>query len=233
MTTVAKPIAAKPTVAAPELPGDKNAAELPLLRELRLNLSALVSLPEAPQLGELLCRLTRDNEPYDFEYSSDGELIVLPPLGWYDGAFVSGINASLWMWQRDNCGASFSQTVMYYLPNGAHLMPTASWITQERYDALRAGEYTSTIPGAPDFVVEVRSRTRSMAVGLADMEEWIAGGARLGWYVDPYARRVHIYRPGQPVEILENPQTLSGEDVLPGFVFEVGRLVFDRYAEGT
>jgi Uma2 family endonuclease len=61
------------------------------------------------------------------------------------------------------------------------------------------------------------------------MQEWMEGGARLGWYIDPYARRVYIYRPGQEVEVLDNPQTLSGEDVLPGFVFEVTRLVFDRY----
>ena len=223
MTTVAKTPAAVPADS-----GD--IGMMPLVGQLRLNLSALVALPGAPQLGELLCRLSRDNEPYDFEYSADGQLIVLPPLGWYDGAFVSGINASLWAWQLDNYGASFSQTVMYYLPNGAHLMPTASWITQERHDALRAGEYTSTIPGAPDFVVEVRSRTHSMAAGLAAMEEWMAGGAKLGWYIDPYGRRVYIYRAGQEVEVLDNPQTLSGEDLLPGFAFDVTRLLFDRHS---
>lgn len=224
MTTVAK----TPAAAVPVDSGDADA--MPLMGQLRLNLSALAALPGAPQLGELLCQLSRDNEPYDFEYSADGELIVLPPLGWYDGAFVSGINASLWAWQLDNYGASFSQTVMYYLPNGAHLMPTASWITQERYDALRAGEYTSTIPGAPDFVVEVRSRTHSMADGLAAMEEWMAGGAALGWYIDPYARRVYIYRLGREVEVLDNPQTLSGEDLLPGFAFDVTRLLFDCHS---
>ena len=221
MTTAAK----TPDVAVPVDSGDT--IPLPLVGQLRLNLSALVAIPDAPQLGELLCRLSRDNEPYDFEYSADGELVVLPPLGWYDGAFVSGINASLWAWRLDNYGASFSQTVMYYLPNGAHLMPTASWIAQERYDALRAGEYTSTIPGAPDFVVEVCSRTHSMADGLAAMEEWMAGGARLGWYIDPYGRRVYIYRAGREVEVLDNPQTLSGEDLLPGFAFDVTRLLFD------
>ena len=217
--------AAKTPAAVPADSGDT--APLPLVGQLRLNLSALVAIPGAPQLGELLCQLSQDNEPYDFEYSADGELIVLPPLGWYDGAFVSGINASLWAWQLDNYGASFSQTVMYYLPNGAHLMPTASWITQERYDALRAGEYTSTIPGAPDFVVEVRPRTHSMEDGLAAMEEWMAGGTKLGWYIDPYVRRVYIYRAGREVEVLDNPQTISGEDLLPGFAFDVTRLLFD------
>ena len=95
---------------------------------------------------------------------------------------------------------------------------------------MRAQEYRSTIDGAPDFVVEVRSRTDRLADGLAKMQEWLDGGIRLGWYLDPYDARAYIYRPGLPVEVLDNPETLSGEDVLPGFVFEVRRLIFARYA---
>jgi Uma2 family endonuclease len=43
----------------------------------------------------------------------------------------------------------------------------------------------------------------------------------LGWLLDPQKQRVEIYRPGQDVEILEDPKTLSGEDVLPGFVLDL------------
>jgi Uma2 family endonuclease len=53
------------------------------------------------------------------------------------------------------------------------------------------------------------------------MVEYIDHGAQLGWLIDPYDRRVYIYRPRQPAEVLENPMTLSGDPVLPGFVFEV------------
>ena len=118
---------------------------------------------------------------------------------------------------------------MFNLPGGARYMPDASWITQERYELLLSQEYRSTIDGAPDFVVAVRSRTDSLADGLAKMQEWIDAGARLGWYLDPYAIRAYIFRPGQPVAILHNPETLSGEDVLPGFIFAVRRLIFARY----
>ena len=63
------------------------------------------------------------------------------------------------------------------------------------------------------------------------MQEWMDGGARLGWYSDPYEGRVHIFRPGQPTELSDDPETLSGEDVLQGFVFETRRLVFSRHAQ--
>ena len=55
-----------------------------------------------------------------------------------------------------------------------------------------------------------------------------SSGARLGWLLDPIDHRAYIYRTDQDVEILENPTTLSGEDVLPDFVFEVGRLMFGK-----
>ena len=225
------PAFVKPDIAAagePPAPAD-DLAPFPLVGRLRLNLSALGVDGSAPDFGEQLCRLSRDNHPYDFEFSAQGELIVIMPSGWDTGANEQAAGTDLSIWRRDYGGLSFSPTVMFNLPSGARYMPDASWISQERYDALRAQEYRSTIDGAPDFVVEVRSRTDRLAYGLDRMAEWLDGGIRLGWYLDPYETRAYIYRPGQPVEILDNPETLSGEDVLPGFVFEVRRLIFDRH----
>ena len=212
--------------------GDWRAADarLPLAGRLRLNLSALGVDPDAPDFGERLCRLSQDNEPYDFEISAQGELIVMAPSGWESNIGEKGINAPLFFWCMDNDGFDVSQTVMFRLPSGARYMPDAAWITQERYEQLLAEEYRSAIDGAPDFVVEVRSRTDNLAEGLSKMQEWMDGGSRLGWYLDPYNIRAYIFRHGQAVEVLDNPETLSGEDVLPGFVFEVRRLIFARYA---
>ena len=223
MTTLAPNSAIKP------LP-PTDSSPFPLVGRLHLNLSALGVDTNDPQLGERLCRLSRDNEPYDFEISAKGELIIVPPSGWESGIGELGANAPLFYWQLDNGGASFPPTVMFELPSGARYMPDASWITQERYDELLAQEeYRADVVGAPDFVVEVRSRTDRLAAGLAKMREWMDGGAKLGWYLDPYETRAYIYRAGHDVDILDNPETLSGEDVLPGFVFEIRRLVFARY----
>ena len=54
----------------------------------------------------------------------------------------------------------------------------------------------------------------------------IEAGARLGWMLDAIDRRAYVFRPGREMEILEDPAALDGEDVLPGFAFEVGRLMF-------
>ena len=53
------------------------------------------------------------------------------------------------------------------------------------------------------------------------MQEYLDNGAQLGWLLDPRSRRVYVYRPQQPVEILENPETLAGDPLLPGFVLDL------------
>ncbi|MGK7892844.1 MAG: Uma2 family endonuclease, partial [Xenococcus sp. (in: cyanobacteria)] len=58
----------------------------------------------------------------------------------------------------------------------------------------------------------------------AKMEEYLDNSVRLGWLIEPSAKTVEIYRLGQEVEILDNPQTLSGEDVLPGFVLDLSEI---------
>ena len=194
--------------------------------ELRLNLKALGVDGSAPDFGERLCQLSRDNEPYDFQFSAQGELIVMAPSGSESNLGETVINIVLGMWQFNNTGRSFSQTSMFQLPSGARLMPDAAWITQERFDNRTEQERRGAINGAPDFVVEVRSLSDRLTPQLAKMAEWMEGGARLGWLLDPIDRRVYIFRPGLEIEILENPAVLYGEDVLPGFVFEVGRLMF-------
>jgi Uma2 family endonuclease len=53
------------------------------------------------------------------------------------------------------------------------------------------------------------------------MQEYMENGAKLGWLINPKQRQVEVYRSGKAVEILENPQTLSGEDVLVGLVLQL------------
>ena len=53
------------------------------------------------------------------------------------------------------------------------------------------------------------------------MGEYIGNGLRLGWLIAPKLQRVEIYRRGKEVEILPSPITLSGEEVLPGFVLDL------------
>ena len=53
------------------------------------------------------------------------------------------------------------------------------------------------------------------------MREYIENGVKLGWLIEPKKRNVHIYRANGEVQVLNNPEKLSGEDVLRGFELNV------------
>ena len=72
--------------------------------------------------------------------------------------------------------------------------------------------------GAAPFVVEVQSRNQSVPQLRRKMEEWIEGGSQLGWLILPLQKQVEIYRSYREPEVLIDPTTLSGEDVMPGLV---------------
>ena len=169
-----------------------------------------------------------ENDFYDMEVNEAGELVILPMVGFKGSRRENYTATFLCQWELENGGVSASSTSRFRLPSGAVRGPDAAWITQERYDAATDAERDTVFPGAPDFVLEIRSRSDNLRPLQRKMRLWMDAGARLGWLIDPYNRRVYIYRAGQPEpETLENPATLDGEDVLPGFVFAVRRYIFD------
>ena len=168
------------------------------------------------------------NDDYEMEVNEDGELVILPMVGFKGNRHETEMATELNIWRRANGGISVSQTSRFRLPTGAIRGPYAAWITQERYDAATEEERETIIVDAPDFVVEIRSRRDDLRPLQRKMQIWMDGGARLGWLIDPRSRRVFIYRSGQPEpEVLENPETLAGEDVLQGFSFAVRQYIFD------
>lgn len=172
---------------------------------------------------ERFLNLCQDNRDLRLELNAQGELIIMGPTTSETGRRNSKLNFRLSLWaQQDGTGECFDSSAGFTLPNGAKVSPDASWIKRERYEALTAEEREQFAPLCPDFVVELRSKTDRLARLQAKMSEYIENGARLGWLLDPAARRVYIYRPGQEAETLENPETIAGDpEVLPGFTLQL------------
>jgi Uma2 family endonuclease len=169
-----------------------------------------------------LCMLNRD---IDLELTSEGDLIITPPTGGKTGRRNSNLNFAVTGWaKKDGTGQYFDSSTMFALPNGAKRSPDSSWVKNERWDALSDEEQEQFPPLCPDFVVELRSQSDSLKRLQEKMEEYIANGAQLGWLLDPSARRVYVYRPGAEVEVLEDPETVSGEPLLRGFTLDVRAL---------
>ena len=186
-----------------------------------------VEIPERFQLPpEQFDRLALANETVRLELTAEGEILVMPPTGGVSGRRNIRIEAQLAFWTDcDGSGEAFDSSTTFILPNGARRSPDASWIALSRWQALTAEEQAGFPPLAPDFVIELASPSDLQAQRYADLQaklqEYIDNGTRLGWLIEPQARRVEIYRPGREATILETPETLSGEEVLPGFELDL------------
>lgn len=167
-------------------------------------------------------QLCQDNDDLRLELTAEGELIIMPPTGGSTGSRNATITARVTVWaEKDGTGLSFDSSTMFILPNGAKRSPDASWVSRERWDALSEEERDKFVPLCPDFVAELRSPSDSLSFLQDKMDEYISNGAGLGFLLDPKAKRVYVYRPSKPVESLDNPQTVSGDPVLPGFVLDL------------
>lgn len=167
----------------------------------------------------LLCQHNRDLR---FERTATGEILIMPPTGGETSNRNADLTFQLQAWSRqNNLGLAFDSNGGFILPNGATRAPDASWVKRDRWEALTPEQRKKFLPLCPDFVVELRSPSDSLKETQEKMQEYINNGARLGWLIDPQTLDVEIYRPNSNVEILENPATLSGEDVLPGFVLDL------------
>ena len=195
---------------------------------VRLRLTALGIDHRAADFPARFIEFCEQNELYEMEVNAAGELLILPMTGFRGNQEENFINYFLTGWRLDNGGASASQTVRFRLPSGDIRGPDAAWITQERLEALTDDEWHRVVEGAPDFVVEIRSRTDDLGPLQDKMALWMEGGARLAWLIDTHNRQVYVYRAGQTEpELLDDPETLDGEDVLPGFSFPVRQYIFD------
>jgi Uma2 family endonuclease len=173
-------------------------------------------------------RLCVANPDLRLERTANGEVIVMAPAGFDSGIRNASLTAQLWNWNKETgLGVISDSSGGFTLPNSAVKAADAAWIALERWLAVPAGDQKKFAPVCPDFVVEITSPTDTLKRTRKKMREYLAQGVRLGWLLDPKSGLAEIYRPGHPAESLHRPATLSGEDVLPGFVLELRGILFD------
>jgi Uma2 family endonuclease len=184
---------------------------------LTVNLNPIIKLTD-----EQFFQLCQVNENLRFERTATGELIIMPPAGGETSNRNGRLTQQLFNWaDADGTGVAFGSSGGFKLPNGADRSPDAAWVKQKLWDNLTPAQKERFIPICPDFVIELVSPSDSLKIAQEKMKEYRDNGTRLGWLINRKSRQVEIYRPGQEVEVLESPATLSGETILPRFVLNL------------
>ncbi|MDM9379332.1 Uma2 family endonuclease [Chlorogloeopsis sp. ULAP01] len=169
------------------------------------------------------CQINRDLR---IERNKYGEISIMPPTGSETGNRNFNVALQLGIWaEQDGTGICFDSSTGFTLSTGAERSPDASWIRLERWNALSREQQERFAPICPDFLIELRSPTDNLKPLQEKMDEYVREpGIHLGWLIDRKNRQVYIYRPGMSEECLDNPDSVSGDPVLPGFVLNMGKI---------
>jgi Uma2 family endonuclease len=198
------------------------------MEEIEMSVEAVLSetRPLVLCLGPLRHKMTEEdffqlcgaNPELRIERTSEGDLIVMSPAGGRTSNRNMKLSARVANWaEADGTGVAFDSSGGFVLPNGAERAADAAWVKRSRWDQLTEQQQESFPPLCPDFVVELLSPSDTLKEVQAKMEEYVANGAQLGWLIDPFEKRVHVYRPGQSAVCLDHPESVSGEPLLRGF----------------
>ena len=189
-----------------------------------LTLPLLLDLKHVHLTDEQFYQLCIGNPDLNIERNAKGALIVMPPVGGESGNREADYIIDLGIWNRQtNLGKVFSSSTIFKLPGGGDRSPDAAWVELSRWQALTLEQRQKFPPIAPDFVIELRSRTDALSTLQEKMQEYLESGVKLGWLFNPQDQQVEIYRQGQAKETRSLPTSLLGETVLPGFELQVDR----------
>lgn len=169
-----------------------------------------------------LQQLCRENPDLRFETDKDGKLIIMSPTGSQSGKFNMSLAFQVELWnRRAKLGIVFDSSTGFKLSNGATRSPDVSWITLKRWNSLSNKQQRGFAPIDPDFVIELLSPTDNLLNTQQKMSEYIDCGVKLGWLINPDEKQVEIYRFGREKQVINNPDNLSGEDILTGLTVDL------------
>ena len=166
--------------------------------------------------------LCASNPELKFETNADGNLIVMSPTGTLTGAKNGDLFAQIWTWNRQyKLGRVFDSSTGFKLSNNSVRSPDVSWMKLSKWNSLTDKQKRGFAPIDPDFVLELMSPTDDLLVIQQKMKEYMTCDIKLGWLINPDEKQVEIYRQGKDKEVLDNPSTLSGEDVMPNLIVDL------------
>jgi Uma2 family endonuclease len=152
-----------------------------------------------------------------------GVIVTMPPPGGRHGVCCSRIDRRIGNFvdehKRGTVASNDAGFIVERDPDTVRGPDLSFWSTEKLPDVP-----VGYIEVPPDLLVEVVSPGDHYSRIQKKVKDFLEKGVRLIWVADPEDRSITVYRPGQMMVILGENETLTGEDVLPGFSCRVGDL---------
>ena len=167
-----------------------------------------------------------ENKDLRIERNHNLEIIIMSPVTSLSGFHSLAIARQLANWAiADNTGIAFDSSTGFSLPDRSVLSPDASWVSNEKWNALSEEDKDRFAPVCPELVIEVRSKSDSLDDLKKKMEMWIKNGAHQGWLIDPREKTSYIFRTGKVIEVIVGlDKKIEAEGLLKGFVLDLNLL---------
>ncbi len=189
--------------------------------------SSTLKTPVLDRLTEAeFARFCLDHRDLRIERNRDGAIAIKPPVftesGFLNAEFLGQLADWNHRWQAGRVGDS---STGYTLPDRSVWAPSASWVAEERWQALAPDDRRRFARICPDFVMELAPTSDRLPALLTRVHDWLGAGVRLAWLIVPSTETVYVFEPPHPPRLVQGfDQNLSGDPVLPGFVLELQEL---------
>ncbi len=170
-----------------------------------------ISVPDTMTLEEFL-----ENDLEGYEYVK-GELVPMPPTSMEHGKISINIIRYLDMHvYKHQLGRLYTAETTFQLDDTLVKPDVAFVLTERLPENRRKGS-----PVPPDLAIEIVSPTDKQYDVTEKALAYLKAGTRLVWVIEPIAKTVMVYRSETDSTVLNYEDTLTGEDVVPGFACPV------------
>ncbi|HLX64141.1 MAG TPA: Uma2 family endonuclease [Planctomycetota bacterium] len=155
----------------------------------------------------------------------NGELICMSPAGPDHGDQTLSFGAEVQLFvKRRKLGKCYDGQTGFWMKSDNLRSPDISYIPNERLPLLEKARSGAFYFGAPDLVVEVLSITERPKDIADNLRDYFESGTRLAWLLVSFTKTVRVYRDPVKFKLLRVGDTLTGEDVLPGFKIALAKI---------
>ena len=160
--------------------------------------------------------LARDIDGYEY---AKGELIPMSSPSLEHGKISARIALYLLMYVSENqLGEVYVESGFKVGDRG--MKPDVAFISTARLPE----DKSKAAPIPPDFAIEVISPTDVQWRVTEKVKAYLAAGTQMVWIVESVMKTVTVYRSETDINVFTGADTLTGEDVVPGFSCQVAQL---------